>query len=335
MLISPSFKTDGKPLFSGQKFLLPLLVFPHVHPQSLTVTTPEDSMLLILREVGDVEKLLGRFVFATDTTNTVRHLFFAPISSGDHSALNPIEKTQLSLRPGFRDRLGTVLFARCRILDNVASSSLDKFVRHDFLSPSRMAAVQEIFEQFKKLPDWDRYPLPEVMYSTFHLPKPKPSLGLMESLAYQTPPHQSLNTHGKVEIRKPAEGGVREIKELMSLPVEQTLIPDEHQPEEPEPIRILQTILRDETAACSQPDSAQTTLNPPTADTTTEILPGWDHSSGDPFCAEHGSAPDAPCHDAECSPPSQRPRSVSLSSFPYLSQTLLSTSSQPDLTSQH
>ena len=41
-------------------------------------------MLLILREVGDVEKLLGRFVFATDTTNTVRHLFFAPISSGDH-----------------------------------------------------------------------------------------------------------------------------------------------------------------------------------------------------------------------------------------------------------
>lgn len=141
-----------------------------------------------------------------------------------------------------------------------------------------MESVVEVFDQFKQLPDWDRYPLPQVVYDTFKLPKPKPSVSLMESLTYTPPPSVPLNRNGKAEIRKPAEGGVREIKEFMSLPVEQTLIPDESepQPEEYSPLRILQTIvsdLKDQTSSDTQPDSAPEKLTPPTADNTTGTQP--------------------------------------------------------------
>lgn len=117
-----------------------------------------------------------------------------------------------------------------------------------------METVEATLKMFQQLPDWDKYPLPQVVYEKFNLPKPKPSVSLMESLAYTPPPHQSLNRDGKVEIRKPAEGGVREIPILPPIPVEQTL-------------------LKDESGDDSQKDSEQTTSNPPTANTTTETQP--------------------------------------------------------------
>lgn len=155
-----------------------------------------------------------------------------------------------------------------------------------------MATLEQLFEEFKQVPDWERFPMPEVFYQHFNVKKPKPSYEVMESLAYTPPPHQSLNKNGKIEIRPPAEGGVREIKEFLSLPVEQTLITDESE-------------------TCMLTDSEQTMSNPPTEDTTTEILPVLDHQSPDPSCDETGTAPDAPCRDAECSLPSQTLRNES------------------------
>ena len=144
-------------------------------------------------------------------------------------------------------------------------------------------SLEELVEQFKQLPDHDKYPLPEVIYEKFNIKKPKPTLSLMESLTYQPPLSQPLNKNGKVEIRPPAEGGVREIKEFMTLPVEQTLITDE-------------------TDDDTKPDSDQTTLNPPIEDNKTEILHGWDHQSVNPSYVSADSVPDVPCPDAECSP---------------------------------
>ena len=81
-----------------------------------------------------------------------------------------------------------------------------------------MTTLEEAFEQFKKLPDWDRYPMPEVFYQHFQVKKPQPG-SVMECISYQPPPYASEG-NGKVEIRGPVEGGVREIKDLMTLPVE-------------------------------------------------------------------------------------------------------------------
>lgn len=78
--------------------------------------------------------------------------------------------------------------------------------------------LQEAFEQFQKLPDWNRYPMPEVFYEHFKLKKLQPA-SINEVISYNPPPYESLNEHGKVEIRGPVEGGVRSIENLEPLPV--------------------------------------------------------------------------------------------------------------------
>ena len=87
-------------------------------------------------------------------------------------------------------------------------------------------SLEELFEEYKKLPDWDRYPLPEVYYKHFNIRKPQ-AASVMESVCYNPPVYQSLNKDGKVELREPAPGGVREIKDLMDLPVETKLITED------------------------------------------------------------------------------------------------------------
>lgn len=119
-----------------------------------------------------------------------------------------------------------------------------------------MATLEEAFEQFKQLPDWDRFPLPEVLYEKFQLKKPQPAT-VMECVTYAPPPHHSLNKNGKVEIRKPAEGGVREIKEFLTLPVEVKMIEE----------------TTNQTESDTEQDSAPLTSNPPKEHNTTETQP--------------------------------------------------------------
>lgn len=110
-----------------------------------------------------------------------------------------------------------------------------------------MATLEEAFELFKQLPDWDKYPMPEVFYQHFHVKKPKPSYEVAEAVVYTTPPYESLNKNGKVEIRLPAEGGVRQIEELPALPVEVKMLTDEELEEANKPT--------DQSADDKKPDS--------------------------------------------------------------------------------
>ena len=91
-----------------------------------------------------------------------------------------------------------------------------------------MASVEELLEQFKQLPDWDRYPLPEAYYTTFNLKKPKAAT-LSELICYNPPPYESLNEGGKTELRGPVPGGVRQLPEAAPLPVEVKRLNEETQ----------------------------------------------------------------------------------------------------------
>ena len=82
-----------------------------------------------------------------------------------------------------------------------------------------MATLEELFEEFKKLPDWERFPMPEAFYEHFKIKKLQPA-SITEAVCYQPPPFESLNEKGKIEVRDPAPGGVREIKDYLQLPVE-------------------------------------------------------------------------------------------------------------------
>lgn len=149
-----------------------------------------------------------------------------------------------------------------------------------------MTTLEDAFKEFQKLPDWERFPLPEVLYEKFNLKKPQPAT-VMECVTYSPPPHHSLNKNGKVEIRKPAEGGVREIKEFLTLPVEVQMIKDENEND-------------------TEQDSEQMTLSPPKECNRLETQPELDHLSQGPSCVSPDISPSVPCRDVECNPPSQQ-----------------------------
>ena len=166
-----------------------------------------------------------------------------------------------------------------------------------------MTTLEEAFEQFKQLPDWQRYPMPDVFYEHFKVPKPKTGLSVMESLTYMPPPAVSLNKNGRVEIRGPAEGGVREVQQLPAPPVEVKRINDEtgeleDYPPPPEPLKIedfhfvtspertqseklinlegymkTMTDIINQTSVGKKQDSGQTMLSLPTEHNTTETQP--------------------------------------------------------------
>lgn len=78
---------------------------------------------------------------------------------------------------------------------------------------------EEIYNQLKDLPDFDRLPLPKYFYEKFNIPPPK-ILSMMEALKLQT---QTANAPGplvKTETREPAPGGVRPLIEVEPVKVE-------------------------------------------------------------------------------------------------------------------
>jgi hypothetical protein len=77
---------------------------------------------------------------------------------------------------------------------------------------------RELIEILKKLPDFDRLPLPEYIYDKYNIPKPKIQ-SLMEALR-QHNYIQNMPGDGKLEIRPPAPGGVRPLIEVKPLEIE-------------------------------------------------------------------------------------------------------------------
>ena len=95
------------------------------------------------------------------------------------------------------------------------------------VAPSELSgkSLEEVFQEFQKLPDWNRFPLPEVFYEHFKVKKPQPQT-VQEAISYSPFMYQLEFALGKTEVRGPAEGGVREIKEYLTLPVEVKMITD-------------------------------------------------------------------------------------------------------------
>lgn len=112
---------------------IPFLLFLHVHKELLTVLTPQDLVLLILREVRKRSEFILRFQVPAHSTR--RHstllLFF---SFWNHSMLYPIQKTHLSFRPSLGQPLLTMLLTRNEVDNYVACTLLAQFVGHDFFS---------------------------------------------------------------------------------------------------------------------------------------------------------------------------------------------------------
>ena len=78
--------------------------------------------------------------------------------------------------------------------------------------------IDEVFAEFQQLPDWNRFPMPEVFYTHFGVKKPKPA-EIGEYLNYTPPPAK----YEKPQIRLAMPGGVREVPTLEPLPVETTV----------------------------------------------------------------------------------------------------------------
>lgn len=74
--------------------------------------------------------------------------------------------------------------------------------------------LNRLYEQFKKLPDYQRYPMPDVYYKHFNETKPKPA-ELQETL--DAPNKSVLMQYESFEDRGPLPGGVREVPELPPL----------------------------------------------------------------------------------------------------------------------
>lgn len=78
---------------------------------------------------------------------------------------------------------------------------------------------EQIYEQLKDLPDFDRLPLPKYFYDKFKIPPPE-ILTPMQAIKLQV---KTLNAPGpliKTEVREPAPGGVRVMPESEPLQIE-------------------------------------------------------------------------------------------------------------------
>ena len=75
-----------------------------------------------------------------------------------------------------------------------------------------MATLEELFEEFKKLPDWERFPLPKCLYEKFNIPPPKPIT--IDQYFRELTGFETILGGAGGETRPPAEGGLRQMPEL-------------------------------------------------------------------------------------------------------------------------
>jgi hypothetical protein len=90
---------------------------------------------------------------------------------------------------------------------------------------------RKLMETLMQLPDFDRYPLPEHFYAKYNIPKPK-ILGLFDSLRLRNQTDGAPGDGSKMEVRKPASGGIRPLIEVEPLKVE--VVKEDEAPESEE-----------------------------------------------------------------------------------------------------
>ena len=79
----------------------------------------------------------------------------------------------------------------------------------------------KILAQLKKIPGWERFPLPEVVYKELGVPKPELYDGIFD---YLKDAAKTIFAGGEgsaeVETRGPAEGGVRVVPEAPKVEIQ-------------------------------------------------------------------------------------------------------------------
>lgn len=84
--------------------------------------------------------------------------------------------------------------------------------------------LNRLYQEFKKLPDYERYPMPEVYYQHFNEKKPKPA----EIQEILDAPSKSLYTsYESFEERGPLPGGVRQIPEPEPLEIKTEILTED------------------------------------------------------------------------------------------------------------
>lgn len=78
---------------------------------------------------------------------------------------------------------------------------------------------EEIYNQLKDLPDFDRFPLPKYFYEKFNIPVPQIQT-MQEALKLQTKTFNAPGPLVKTEFRTAAPGGVRPLIEVKPLEIE-------------------------------------------------------------------------------------------------------------------
>ena len=84
--------------------------------------------------------------------------------------------------------------------------------------------LNRLYQEFKKLPDYQRYPMPEVYYSHFNEKKPKPA-EIQEIL--NAPSNSVYTPYESFEERGPLPGRVREVPQLPPMDITATLKTDD------------------------------------------------------------------------------------------------------------
>lgn len=77
---------------------------------------------------------------------------------------------------------------------------------------------KKLFDEFRKLPEWDRYPLPDAVYKKFGISKPIVSSDLKSYLSANAKIANYLLD--SVETREPSVGGARILEDGSVLPIE-------------------------------------------------------------------------------------------------------------------
>ena len=86
--------------------------------------------------------------------------------------------------------------------------------------------LNRLYEEFKTLPDYQRYPMPDVYYKHFNEKKPKPA-ELQETLDAPYNRFSVNNHYVGFEDREPLPGGVREVPEAPPLELKTELKTDD------------------------------------------------------------------------------------------------------------
>ena len=150
--------------------------------------------------------------------------------------------------------------------------------------------LNELFKLYQTLPDWDRFPMPEVFYKKFGVKKVKP----VDNPVVPRPTYCGQKT--TLELRNAVPGGVRQVEESKSLPVA-TIVRDEKgniverkSSDDEESKKLLQQTLTDETLICNVTDSSGNSRSLPKVYTNSGSQPLTDHPSQGLSDAEIGSS---------------------------------------------